>query len=103
MNETELQQKINADLRSMKIKFFHGEAGRGNRAKFQHRRGWPDLMIFKGNGNVFFVEVKIEKTKDRLTPDQEKFKEWCKQIGYDFYIVYNWRSWQAVKLFEQLV
>lgn len=94
MIEKDLQAKVNNDLRKLNIKFWHCEKGNYHKGK-THRAGWPDLIIFPGKGNAFFIELKTPIGK--LTQKQIDFKMWCMDMKYNFYIVKSWQEWLIVK------
>ena len=97
MTETQLQVKINADLKKKGIKFRHIEKGRYHKQK-THRAGWPDLMILPGYGQVFFVELK--SPGKILTLEQTEFRTWANEMGYHFYVVDTLCHWEVVKRLE---
>jgi hypothetical protein len=97
-NEADLQVYINKDLKKLGIKFIHLE--RGRRAKNNHVKGIPDLMIFPGEGKVFFVELKWGNGK--LRKEQIEFLEWCKDWGYKFYIARSIDEWELIKKIESI-
>ena len=99
MTESKLQSAINQDLRELKINFHHVEKGRGRNQT--HRKGFPDLAIFPGDGRVFFVEIK--SADGRLKPAQVLFKAWCKDFKYKFYVVSDLKTWKYIKKLEGLI
>lgn len=96
MTESELQSFINADLKSMGIKFFHDQKGR-TRGNKRQRAGLPDLLIFPKNGTVHFVEVKTPTGK--LRPQQIEFMYWAYDNGYTFNIIRCEYDWEQFKTF----
>ena len=100
MLERELQIEINNDLRNKGIKFYHCEAGRTFN-RLSHRGGWPDLMIFKGDYNVFFVEIKVNNNV--LSIEQKLFQKWAADMKYNCYEVRNILQWMAVKKMEGII
>ena len=99
MLEKDLQVAINKDLKKSGIKFYHFEKGRYHNNK-THRAGIPDLTVFKGCGEVFFVELKTETGK--IKPEQIEFIDWCTENNYRIYVVRNIEQWELVKKIEGL-
>lgn len=93
-SEKDLQAYINKDLRKIGIKFIHLEKGAYNKGR-THRAGFPDLAIFKGNGLVFFVELKYKTTK--LRDEQIEFLDWSMKNGYQMYVVKSIPEWEMIK------
>jgi len=100
-NEAQFQEYANKHLREKKIMYYHRQKGRGksndsqnfvtiNDTKF---RFW-DLMIFQGEGKVFFVELKT--AKGVTDGEQDNFGIWASLSGYSNYVCRNWEEFLLV-------
>ena len=85
-NETQFQKACSEYLDIKDIDYFHDEKGRGKGRR--HRGGIPDLIIYPGNGKIFFIELKMPNKK--LKPEQQLFKERCFKKNNHFYMCDNW-------------
>jgi len=110
--EKELQVLINADLRKHKIGFWHREKSGYNKPrshntfkfdpkdKEEKKKSWPDLLIMKGDSDLFYVEVKTKTGK--LSEEQISFFNWSKSMGYRHYVVKDLNEWELVKKLEAI-
>lgn len=99
MTEAELQREINKELKDRGIKFLHLEKGRGKNKT--HRAGFPDLMIFPSDSEVFFVELKTKKGV--LSNDQIEFQSWCVLHNYFYSVIRSIETWNVYKKVMGLV
>lgn len=112
MNEKELQVYVNADLRKMRIGFWHREKGGFHKSrshntfkfdpkdKTEPKKSWPDLLIQPGNGKLFYVELK--KKDGKQSDEQKAFQEWAISMGYKYYVCFDITSWALIKSVEGL-
>lgn len=92
-NEAEFQREANKYLREKNIRFHHMEKGRTHKST-THRKGIPDLIIFNGNGNVFFIELKMPT--GNLREEQKEWENWCEDEGYFFAVCKTWNEFLIV-------
>ena len=63
-----------------------------NRFKLVHEgmlAGMPDLVLFKDNMDVLFIEFKRPDGKGKVSDEQTKVHEQLKRIGFSVYVVEN--------------
>lgn len=52
-------------------------------------RGQADITCWLGNGKILYIEVKTDKTKNKLRDSQKEFKELAHKFGFDYICVFN--------------
>lgn len=48
--------------------------------------GLPDFLIIK-KGKIYFIELKLKRTKDKLSEKQIAIKEKIERFGFDYYVI----------------
>ena len=66
-------------------------------------RGWPDFQLFSPEGRPHFLELK--RPPERLTEDQEDFRQWCVKHGVPHAIAHSanevlaaFERWQCLRI-----
>jgi len=92
MTEAYFQRQCNEYLRKRNVQFLHIEKGRGKNTT--HRKGVPDLLVFPGDGRVFFIELKAPGGK--LRPEQVEFFRDMRLRGYVCDVCYNFEHFVCI-------
>lgn len=87
--ESELHQKIEAELKARRWLFIHSRTDRATTTE----KGIPDFVIFPGHGKAIFVEVKTKTGK--LSPEQRAWQYCAEILGYNFHIVRSLKDFLA--------
>jgi hypothetical protein len=70
MSEAEIQQLANEYLTARGLLFFHDEKGRGMGKR--HRKGWPDLMVYRANRSYHGLAIELKKSDGTTSKEQDE-------------------------------
>ena len=80
--ENDLQRYAESKCNNRGWKYLHIGNSQSRKTK-NNGKGWPDMIIFNGKGNTFFLEL---KTLSKMKKEQTYFRNWAMMNKYSHYI-----------------